>query len=205
MSLLASWLKQLILVVIIATILDLLLPSDTMQRYVRLVMGLVILVLILSPILSVIKNDWDIDQVLTAGDIPSDNELASIQEKTAHLKGKQQQWVEESVQKQIEKQIRVSVANKFNIAIENVSVTLAEQDGEVNINKINLVIDDEGEDDSDENINPVAPVRINVGEASREKETALVGQQFHKVKEWISQEWHVDETVVHIASAEEAG
>jgi len=51
MEALGLWLKQIILVVLLATFIDLLLPNRTMQRYVKLVVSLFILMTILSPVL----------------------------------------------------------------------------------------------------------------------------------------------------------
>jgi stage III sporulation protein AF len=54
MELLAAWLKQIILVVLLATFIDLLLPNRTMQRYAKLVVSLFILMTILSPVLQLL-------------------------------------------------------------------------------------------------------------------------------------------------------
>jgi len=51
MEALGGWLKQIVLVVLLATFIDLLLPNRTMQRYVKLVVSLFILMTILSPVM----------------------------------------------------------------------------------------------------------------------------------------------------------
>ena len=51
MEALTGWLTQIILVVLLATFIDLMLPNRTMQRYVKLVVSLFILMTILSPVL----------------------------------------------------------------------------------------------------------------------------------------------------------
>lgn len=51
MELLADWLRQIIVVVLLATFIDLMLPNKTMQRYVKLVVSLFLLMTILSPVL----------------------------------------------------------------------------------------------------------------------------------------------------------
>ncbi|MCQ6558158.1 stage III sporulation protein AF [Paenibacillus mendelii] len=56
---LATWLKQIIAVVLLAGLIDLLLPNKTMQRYVRLVAGLIILLTLLSPIIRLLQGDFD--------------------------------------------------------------------------------------------------------------------------------------------------
>jgi len=60
MEALAGWLKQIILVVLLATFVDMMLPNRTMQRYVKLVVSLFILMTILSPVLQLIGSNANV-------------------------------------------------------------------------------------------------------------------------------------------------
>ncbi|WP_309118763.1 stage III sporulation protein AF [Paenibacillus sp.] len=60
MEALTGWLKQIVLVVLLATFIDLLLPNRTMQRYVKLVVSLFILMTILSPVLQLIGSNANV-------------------------------------------------------------------------------------------------------------------------------------------------
>lgn len=59
---LSSWAEQIVLAVIIATIIELILPQNRNKKYIQMVIGIYILFNIISPI---IKNK---DTILTAGD-----------------------------------------------------------------------------------------------------------------------------------------
>lgn len=72
MTFLSDWLRGLILVIFLAVILDMILPNNAMQRYAKMVMGLLIILLMLSPILklsgkSVSEMDFTLDSLLTGG------------------------------------------------------------------------------------------------------------------------------------------
>ncbi|GMA52394.1 hypothetical protein GCM10025857_37510 [Alicyclobacillus contaminans] len=58
MTALGEWLKQLILVVLLAVFADLLLPSKSMQKYVKTVMGLAIIAVMLQPIAPLFQQNW---------------------------------------------------------------------------------------------------------------------------------------------------
>ncbi|TLS52993.1 stage III sporulation protein AF [Paenibacillus antri] len=60
MEALTGWLKQIVLVVLLATFIDLLLPNRTMQRYVKLVVSLFILMTILSPVLQLLGSNANV-------------------------------------------------------------------------------------------------------------------------------------------------
>ena len=65
---LSNWLKEIVLLILIATFIDLLLPNRSMERYVKLVMGLVIILAILAPIISLLNKNVDLSKLsLTDG------------------------------------------------------------------------------------------------------------------------------------------
>ncbi|MBW4081813.1 stage III sporulation protein AF [Paenibacillus sp. S150] len=57
MTWLGEWLRELILVVLMAAFVEMLLPSKSMERYARLVLSLLVLLTMLSPIVSMLKGD----------------------------------------------------------------------------------------------------------------------------------------------------
>ena len=59
---LSSWAEQIVLAVIIATIIELILPQNKNKKYIQMVIGIYVLFNIISPI---IKNK---DTILTVGD-----------------------------------------------------------------------------------------------------------------------------------------
>ncbi|MFE4711086.1 stage III sporulation protein AF [Paenibacillus sp. NPDC056722] len=57
MTWLSDWLREIILVVLLAAFVELLLPSKSMERYARLVLSLLILLTLLNPVVSLLKGD----------------------------------------------------------------------------------------------------------------------------------------------------
>lgn len=57
MSWLSDWLREIILVVLLAAFVELLLPSKSMERYARLVLSLLVLLTLLNPVVSFLKGD----------------------------------------------------------------------------------------------------------------------------------------------------
>lgn len=55
MALLYEWVKQIILFILIGTILELLIPNNAMKKYVHLVFGLLLLLLLLQPLFSLFR------------------------------------------------------------------------------------------------------------------------------------------------------
>ena len=51
-----DWVKNIIFIVLFASFLELLLPNNGMQRFVRVIMGLFIMLAILNPVIDVVQN-----------------------------------------------------------------------------------------------------------------------------------------------------
>lgn len=55
---LGEWLKDIILIVLLASFVDLLLPNSEVQRYARIILGLLIILVILTPIIEIFDSDY---------------------------------------------------------------------------------------------------------------------------------------------------
>jgi len=68
MEWLGGWLKAVIMIILLATFVDLLLPSNKMQRYVKTVMSLFVLLTLLSPVVKLFQKDWNLDALLSSAE-----------------------------------------------------------------------------------------------------------------------------------------
>ncbi len=53
----SEWLRNIIAIILLAVVADMLLPNKAMQRYARLTIGLIILLVLLSPVLKILRED----------------------------------------------------------------------------------------------------------------------------------------------------
>lgn len=58
MTELGGWIKQMILIIFLAVLADFLLPTQAMQKYVRVVMGLAIIAVMIQPIIPIVGRNW---------------------------------------------------------------------------------------------------------------------------------------------------
>ncbi|MEK3721657.1 stage III sporulation protein AF [Paenibacillus sp. FSL H8-0034] len=65
MGWLSDWLKSIIMVILLATFVDILLPNQTMQRYVKTVISLFILLTLLQPLFSLFQKSTSVDLMLS--------------------------------------------------------------------------------------------------------------------------------------------
>lgn len=66
MQWLSGWLKDLIVILLLASFIDLLLPNHSLQRYVKTVISLFLLSVMLTPVFRLFENKWDVSQLAQA-------------------------------------------------------------------------------------------------------------------------------------------
>lgn len=127
---LGGYLQQLIIIILIATFLELLLPNTTFERYVRLVMGLLMLFWIMKPVFLIFNDqiDWNRWMVSDSDEInlPS---LTDIQSDAEKLKKDQTEFIHKQASEQIEQQTKALLSKKFRVDPKEVVATI-EEDGD---------------------------------------------------------------------------
>lgn len=135
MTWLGGWLREIILVVLLASFVELLLPSKSMERYARLVLSLLILLTMLSPIVSLLKGDAVAELSLAMGQQEKENGLfsASGQEDNSLEKiladgqklaeGRQEQSLKLAAE-EVAGQMREQIISETGTRGVNVTVTL---------------------------------------------------------------------------------
>ncbi len=163
-----SWLKQIILVVLLASFVDLLLPNRSMQRYVKLVVSLFILITILSPVMNLVGSGmnlrmlaatvegWDIggtmdDKVLrqetlgigTGADnrsraIPALSEVLEEGEKLAKKRNEESLTLFKA---KLESMVKQQVESQHGVAVKSADASLSlEKDGSPRLDRLHVVI-----------------------------------------------------------------
>jgi len=142
MDALSGWLRQVIAVILLASLIDLILPNRTMQRYVRLVAGLFILMTVATPIMHWLKGDFGGKlaaglQAVERSPGEADRELAMIEEEGAKLRDSRLAQAEKLVAARLESEIRSEVEQEGRRSVRKVDVKLArDRDGALTVAQV---------------------------------------------------------------------
>ncbi|OPH60792.1 stage III sporulation protein AF [Paenibacillus ferrarius] len=158
MEWLAGWLKTVIMVIMLATFVDLLLPSNTMQRYVKTVMSLFILLTLLSPVLQLFQKDWDMDQLIGqaeqkqnektmyASSGQGDQRMKSLEVITKDaqkLQAEGQKQSQQMLQTQLAGMMKEDLQKQTDLVIRDVQVAAQiDNNGKPVIMKVRVTLDD---------------------------------------------------------------
>ena len=118
----ASWIKEIIYIILFATFLEFLLPNGQMRKFIRVIIGLFIMLAILSPVMDIMSKGQQADK-LSAWSVMSSQD-SKINESTNKIALSQEQLASELYQQQLAKQIRSVVVNLDGVSDAKVIVEL---------------------------------------------------------------------------------
>ncbi|MFX3633602.1 MAG: stage III sporulation protein AF [Candidatus Pristimantibacillus sp.] len=129
---LSDWLRDIIAVIMLAVFMELLLPNKSMQRYARLVVGLLILLTILSPILRLLQGDfnsklndsiqlWENGAAQHEVKMPT---LSDIQQDADRMNKKRQEEAAVLTEQNLEKAMKSAIIEQTKAPVANVDVVL---------------------------------------------------------------------------------
>ncbi|MFK7697196.1 stage III sporulation protein AF [Paenibacillus sp. HJGM_3] len=134
---LSDWLKQIIIVILLAAFVDLLLPNNALQRYVRTVLGLFILLTLLSPLFTLFQKSLDTRAMLASVEqLPAlmDGKgqtgtavmkpLDAVLEEAGKLKAANEQQTKELVQARVAEEVKSSLETVPGVRVKSVQVDI---------------------------------------------------------------------------------
>ncbi|EGK14325.1 hypothetical protein HMPREF9374_0286 [Desmospora sp. 8437] len=211
-ELLSGWLKQIVILVLIAVFMDLLLPNNSMERYVKLVMGLLIILSILSPIFQWIRQDLDLTQLafdttqMEEKGLPS---LSGIQEESKRLTKTQDRLVREEAQRRLEQTITKEVEQRFQVKVDQTRVQTEEGETGVGIAQVSLTVHPAEKEEKKEipavpPVEEVKPVMIDGGrdrergEARKESSSSTQSVWEEKITRYLAKTLQLEDGQVHV-------
>ncbi len=180
-----GWITNIIVLILLATVLELLLPNSSMQRYVKMVIGLMLMAVILSPVLSIFTKDFD--SMLRSATLDSSTENKkmenAIESKKSEIQASNAAYIEEQMAVQMKSQVEKELREQFNLEISSVALDLTEVDGEKNIDHIIVTVNEAG---SEKSVSDIEAVTVSLAVEDGMDSTDHVSR---KVAYFLADEW----------------
>ncbi|GGF88307.1 stage III sporulation protein AF [Paenibacillus aceti] len=131
MSFLGEWLKQIIIIVLFAVFVDLLLPNRAMERYVRFVVSLLILLTLIAPVVRIFAPEAKqkletaiMDEFIAPGSQDTGQSTQSILKQGEKLRQKQEAEALQYAAEEAARQMKQSIEQETGQAVRRVTVKL---------------------------------------------------------------------------------
>ncbi|MGD8191549.1 stage III sporulation protein AF [Brevibacillus ginsengisoli] len=209
MELLTLWLKKIILLVLLAAFLDLILPNTNMQRYVKMVMGLIILIMILSPLFSFLhlsQEDLAIQLNRYQQEIVGKSPQSDWKSMAQKLAGEKDTQVSSYVTTQLATLIKRDVENHYQVAVSDVRIQMSNTStDQPQIKSVSIDID-QTKPPQTRQIASIKPIQVRIGDqkgSKQEEALPVSGTQedplSRQIAASVAKNWDLQENQVYIS------
>ena len=160
---LKGWMTNLVTFIVIITFLEMILPNGNMRRFVNMIIGILLILVIINPFISLLKNNIDIEKEVFMN-ISEQNTYKPKEDK--EFKNIQDKQIVDMYKDQIEKEIRNSLINKTQYVLEKIHIEIDENNDSKeygSIKKIELIINENKEIKEKENSKNIQIKDIEIG------------------------------------------
>ncbi len=177
--------QSLVIIVMLAVFLELLLPSSTMQSYVKMVMGLLVLIAVLETVFAFIGTDFNMQvPEISATSLDTWEKIqADAEQLSEHYKNQSLEDYRQGISKQV-----LALANlnqQVKVTAAEVEVNTEEGESFGQLQMIKLVV--QPQQTTSEGISTIPPVEIAVSEEEQpEKEIKLTKETMEAVEKMVA-------------------
>lgn len=176
MDALIQWVTQIIIFVLLATIIDLLMPSTSMKKYIKLIVGLILILILLKPVFYLFQIDIgsqlnrSFQQVIQQGNEGEDVE-SLIEFQKSEIETSQSAYILEQMAVQLTDLAQDPLLEDYQVEITDISFLFSQED-EISFEVLDEVIVSirEIEEDGEGAVSIVEDVVINTEEPAVTKD-----------------------------------
>lgn len=204
MNFLNTWLQEIIVCVIIATIIELILPSGSTKKYIKIVLGMFIVFNIITPVINKItKNNFEISSIINMDEYSKKMKTYETSSQNQVSSNANEQTIKQIYISKLEKDIKNKLKEK-NYTVSKIKIEINENE-EYSIKQINLLVqkDEEETEKKQENaieIENIETINIQVNEniIPEQKEEKISVNEISKIKQYLASEYQINEKQINI-------
>jgi stage III sporulation protein AF len=137
MSFLTEWITNIIVFILLAVVIDLLLPNSSMQKYAKMVISLLLIIVIINPIFKLFNTDMNVILSEFQSAAPSEeNEVKNLIEfQKKEIQASQRAYILEQMAVQMKTMAKEELVQNYDVTIETILLSESEQVDDINSQK----------------------------------------------------------------------
>ncbi len=192
-----SWAQGIILAVIIATIIEIILPEGKNKKYVKTVIGVYILFTIIYPLI----NKFTKTNINTL--IENTTKQMSTYQENNSLKIDTDKYIESTYKKKIEEDIRKRANEKnLNITLLNVYIETEDENRYGMLNSLVMKVEKNETSRKNNDVNQIKEINISKNVQNNEiienKDKTVTEKEINEFKEYINATYYLEKEKIHI-------
>ncbi|WP_019154466.1 stage III sporulation protein AF [Robertmurraya massiliosenegalensis] len=199
MAFITEWITNIILFVLIATVIDLLLPNTSLQKYTKMVAGLLLITIIMSPLFKLLSSDFDaalasIPSIQSNDEEKNMENLIELQKK--EIQASHHAYILEETAVQLQSDVEEELMEQYGLEITNIEMAVDEDSQSDSFEQIqSIVVQLKRANTETDAVEVVKKVEINASEPLPAKEPTKASQAIASL---LSQKWDVEKEQIEI-------
>ena len=184
-----TWAQRIIIVVIICTIIEMILPEGKNKKYIKIVMGIYVVFTIISPIIAKINNKEKIDLEKYL-DVNVSNETIETSATVDTNK-----YIEEVYKEKLKEDVKEKLLS-INYETKNVNLEIETKNDNTygSILSLEVTVNKEKEEKSE---NTIRINKVTIGENNKDK-ADLTKEEIDKIKKCLAENYKIDEEKISV-------
>jgi stage III sporulation protein AF len=203
-SYLTEWITTIILFILLATVVDMLLPSSSMQKYTKLVIGLLLIVVILTPILKLLSTDMDelFAKMMTHPSYFSEKNTENLIEmKKKEIQASHSAYILEQMEISMLEDVEEELREQYGLTVKEVNLVVKNQNQlntvptEEDLEMVVIVLEEGTEETA---ISVVKPVQIDTSRPNKPEPSSPNSGREGNIAAFLSDRWQLHETLISV-------
>jgi stage III sporulation protein AF len=190
---LTEWISQIITFILLAVIIELILPNGSFQKYAKMVVGLLLILVIFSPLLRLFTGDMEkiVVSFQKMETIQNDSVENEIEKKKTEIQASQHAYILEQMAVQMKTVVAEELMRTYGLTIADLSFIIT-QKNEIeipqDIEKINVVLTNEPDART---IPTIKPIDVHISSDPTNEQTTNLAS-------FLASKWEVDEKKIAV-------
>jgi len=199
LNFLTEWITNIIIFILLATVIDMLLPNSSLQKYVKVVISLLLISIILSPIMKIFSSDFE-SAIASISSFKSDvdqknmENLIELQKK--EIQASQHAYILEQTAVQLKMDAEEELMEQYGMEIAEIQIEAGEMDENLSpesLQSITVQIVRQG--DKEEAVEVVKEVEINTADPLPSEQAS---GNTEEITTFLSKKWNVPNSSIEI-------
>ena len=194
-----SWATGIVIAVIIATIIEMILPNSTSKKYIKIIIGIFIVYTIISPVIGSFKGEDLNNYIKVENYIQSSSNALQTNEVSDNAQSSIKKIYAQNLQNDLKTKLKEKgyISNNINISISN--------DDKYNIERIDIKVDEKVTNSNQDEkqvktiVDNIKAIKIKVKKDDSQNNAITTENDKNEIKEYIKQIYQIDLNNINVS------
>ena len=194
-----SWATRIVIAVIIATIIEMILPNSTSKKYIKIIIGIFIVYTIISPVIGSFKGEDLNNYIKVENYIQSNSNALKTNEVSDNAQSSIKKIYAQNLQNDLKTKLKEKgyISNNINISISN--------DDKYNIERIDIKVDEKVTNSNQDEkqvktiVDNIKAIKIKVKKDDSQNNAIITENDKNEIKEYIKQIYQIDLNNINVS------